>query len=64
MRTRTRLGGGGGGGGVGGRQLGWTSCLASAGRVTLYNTIQYLFAIYRTFTAQDGMNKIKKPRGL
>ena len=31
MRTRTRLGGGGGGGG----QLGWASCLASAGRVTL-----------------------------
>ena len=30
MRTRTRLGGGGGGGGA--RQLGWASCLVSAGR--------------------------------
>ena len=32
MRTRTRLGGAGGGGA---RQLGWASCLVSAGRVTL-----------------------------
>ena len=35
MRTLTRLGGVGGVGGGGARQLGWASCLVSAGRVTL-----------------------------